>query len=1130
MKRFFLPAVLFLILFGLLTSAADAQQSSGNLVGTVADQSGALVSNAEVIVTNVDTGITTVVRSNNSGQYRAGGLLPGRYEISATAQGFATTKLQGIQIQLNLTATTNVVLPVNGTTTTVEVAEEAPITINTTTIQLQQTFEAKEISDLPMAATNGGGGVLNLSVLAPGVSSSGGIGIGQGPSIGGQRPRNNNFMIEGIDNNDKVVTGPLLTVPNDAVGEFTLITNQFSPEFGHSNGGQFNVGVRSGTNQVHGRLYEYFENRNLNAIDAKDARGVVGPVTNPRLDENRYGGQLGGPILRNKLFAFSNYERATLGQNKTTGICTPTTTGFAQLSGIAGLSPNNLAQLQKYVPASPDLPNSVCGSSTIPVAGQEVPVGALQVSAPIFRNWTYSTSSVDYDISPSDRLRARYVYNRLDGLDTAATLPVFWINTPNRNHFVNITEFHTFTPNLVNEVRVGFNRHAGITPVGNQTFPGLDSFPDLSFDDLGLEVGPDDSAPQSNIQNLYQLQDNVTWMKGKHTLVFGFDGRKYISPQTFTQRVRGDYDWSSLEGYLQDLSPNKTGERSSGNFTYYGDQTSFSGFANDVYRATSHFTVNAGLRYEFTSVPVGERQQSLNADASVPGLISFTKPEPQKTNFVPRVGFAWAPGKGDLSVRAGFSMGYDVLFDNMGTLSKPPQYSSTQDVNLNDQQPNFLAKGGLPPGADTLRTFSDFPAQRRATSAFVPNQKLPYAETYNLTIQQVFAKLYTLEIGYLGTRGIHLPVQAQLNRQAATDATHNLPIYTSLPTQAQLDNLTQNIASIQGILKKRGNPVRSYVPAYANAGFGPTDSADPNSYSTITSYQPFGASNYNALEAQLTRRFQEGLLLNVAYTWSKSMDNSTAEVFSTILTPRRPESLQGISNDYSRSALDHTHRLTAEVIYDLPFFKTNHNWAMKNLVSNWEIVPIYTYESPEYATVQSNTDSNLNGDAAPDRTIFNPNGVKGTGSGVYSLANTKGDTVAYYNPNPNAQYTTAGQGVLTSSGRNTLSLRPEDNLDLTLVKRFNITERYALELQAQAYNVLNHSQYIPGTLNDIAGSAGAPVTSAAEHNLVIPGSVVKYDPSKSLAQQPTSNALFNHPELVFQNNARTMQLVAKFNF
>ena len=201
---------------------------------------------------------------------------------------------------------------------------------------ISNTFETKQTQDLPTASV--GLGVLNLSLLNAGVTSSGGVGAGTGPSISGQRPRNNNFTIEGVDNNDKSVTGPLVTVPNDAVDNFTVLQNNFSAEFGHSSGGQFNQTIKSGTNSFHGKLYEYFQNRNLNAMDslvAESLRSNGDPVTNPRFDDNRFGGQIGGPIIKNKLFFFSNFQYEPLGQVGSASVgYAPTAAGYAALGRV----------------------------------------------------------------------------------------------------------------------------------------------------------------------------------------------------------------------------------------------------------------------------------------------------------------------------------------------------------------------------------------------------------------------------------------------------------------------------------------------------------------------------------------------------------------------------------------------------------------------------------------------------------------------------------------------------------------------------------------------------------------------------------------------------------------------------
>ncbi len=1106
--------------------SAFAQSTSGDLVGTVTDPSGAAIAHASVTGTNAGTGIATTVETNDRGEFRMSNLPPGRYTLKGSAPGFSTYTLQDFAVTLNQTATAVLKLPLASAATSVEVSSQAQTAIDTTTIQLQQTFSTKETQDLPTATV--GLGALNLSLLSPGVATSGGIGAGTGPSVGGQRPRNNNFTVEGIDDNDKGVTGPLITVPNDATGEFTLLTNQFSPEFGHSTGGQFNTTILGGTNQFHGRAYEYFQNRNLNAIDASTARGQdPAHVVNPRFDQNRFGGQVGGPILKDKLFFFSNFEKYQLGQNLAYALCTPTAAGYATMAATPGLSATNLGILKKYVPASatPDTAGAACGSPSITVGGNDVAVGALPFSGAYFTNSYQSTNSIDYTTSQNNQFRFRYMYNRYATTDTSANLAAFWQPIPDRYQLFAGSWFHEFTPSLTNEARIGYNRYSNITPSGDFSFPGLDSFPNLTFDDLGfIQVGPDPNAPQSAIQNLYQFVDNITWVKGNHTFKFGFDGRKSIAPQSFTQRVRGDYEYAGLNDYLHDVSPTTFGERSSGNFFYYGDQTAFYGFANDIWRVTPKVSLNYGMRYEFTSVPFGERAQQLNQAASVPGFINFHAPQPQYGNFAPRFGVAYAPGNGDWSIRAGFGMGYDVLYDNLGLLTFPPQYSSTEDVNVNTQTPNFLATGGLPPGKGTLQTFPTIAAQRQATSAFMPDQKLPYSEQWNLSIQHVFMRDYTAQISYVGTRGIHLPMQIQLNKQPITSVSNNLPLFAGTPDPGSLSGL-QSLAELAPA-DAAGQSYRSYVPAYAAAGFGPTGPDDANTYSNITSYQPYGASIYHGASVQVTRRLQHGLQLNAAYTFSKALDNSTADVFSTVLTPRRPQDFQNVAADYSRSALDHTHRLTVEFMWDIPYFKNDDHWLLRNALGNWEIAPIYTYQTPEYADVQSTADANLNGDAAPDRAVFNAKGVPGTGSGVTGvydpsraglcgtddsgapISSCTGNLVGYTATDPNAQYIAAGKGMYANSGRNTLPIRPINDWDATAVKRVNFTERYAFEFQAQAINVFNHSQYISGYLSQINSFGDTGVLNFVNPN----------------------NAQFNQPQLVFPNNARQLQLTAKFIF
>ncbi len=306
------------------------------------------------------------------------------------------------------------------------------------------------------------------------------------------------------------------------------------------------------------------------------------------------------------------------------------------------------------------------------------------------------------------------------------------------------------------------------------------------------------------------------------------------------------------------------------------------------------------------------------------------------------------------------------------------------------------------------------------------------------------------------------------------------------------------------------------LPTFLAAGFT----------SKITSYQPYSSSNYNAFVANVTRRFVNGFQANLSYTWSKTMDDATAEVFATTLTPRRPQNSQNVNADYSRSALDRTNRLSLEVVYDVQAFKHSSSFVKKNLIGNWTVAPIYTYESPEYATVLSDINSNLNGDStAIDRVIINPNGVKGTATTVKpqfatNLANlckhkpdchdVRRTTSLATSPSTRMLTTFRRAGVrFPTRARNTLPTRPINNWDLSLLKRLTFREHYSFEFGAGAYNVFNHAQYTPGTVNNINSTSNT---------------------TTYINFQKVDNAFFGLPGKVFLNNARTMQLFGKLNF
>jgi hypothetical protein len=323
-----------------------------------------------------------------------------------------------------------------------------------------------------------------------------------------------------------------------------------------------------------------------------------------------------------------------------------------------------------------------------------------------------------------------------------------------------------------------------------------------------------------------------------------------------------------------------------------------------------------------------------------------------------------------------------------------------------------------------------------------------------------------------------------------------------MPSLATLGSLTNTYGALSTAYDNGGN----VLPAYANAGFT----------GIITSYQPWGSSSYHGWANTLTRRFSNGLQFVGAYTWSHAIDNSTADVFSTYSTPRRAQNGQDLSNDFSSSALDHRNRFTMEVIYDMPYFK-HSNWLMKNLVGNWEFAPIYTYQTGTLYTVQSGLDSNLNGDSAGDRAIVNAGGNMSIGTGTtpynslgQAVAPGSPGIVAYVANNPAAGYIATPSGALATAGRNTGMLEPIDNIDLSAAKRFTFRERFNFEISGRFSNILNHSQYTGGYINDVAPNGAS---SVSQHNVFIPG---------------TSS--FNDPSQAFSSNPRAITLTAKMTF
>lgn len=1151
----FLSAFLFALA---CVASVNAQSTTGSVRGAVVDPNNAVVVGAKVTLSRKTTTETRSTQTNDSGIYEFNSLIPGNdYQVQVEAANFKTLTLTDVTVNINQVTDLPAQLTVGGVGETVVVTSGGTELVDTTNTTLSKSFSERQVVELAQTNVGGafGGGVNNLALISPNVSSSGGVGVGTGGSVGGQRPRNNNFMVDGVDNNDKSVTGPQVYVSPENVQEFSLQQNQFSAEFARSNGGQFLTVTKSGTNDFHGSVYGFVRNRFLNALDTRQIeegfvreRNVPGTQFLPRFDFVRTGGNVGGPVIlpkfgeggpgswrgKDRLFFYTAYERLHVGTAAVpAGITALTAAGLATVAGAPGVSATNLNVYRTFVPIAatnnsgtvnfcsvrPDL-NGLCPGSTL-----AVPIGTVELEpTPQFTKQNNFVLNFDFTQSSKTQHRFRFNLTNNSSLGIAglqAGLPIFNDPVPIKQRLFSYSLIHTFASNLTNETRLAYRRSDNSFPVTTTfRFPGLSdtTFPNLGLLDLGVDIGPNGNFPQTGIENNYQVVNNLSWLKGNHSFKFGGDFRQLISPQTFTQRGRGDYQYSEAQFYFYDLRPDFTAQRSVGDVVYYGTQKVLYLFAQDDWRVRPNLTLNLGVNWSYQEPPKGTQLQALNAIASVPGLVDFHAPIAQKKNFGPRVGFAWAPdyssgllgtlfgGSGQSSIRAGFSMAYDYIFDNVYILSLPPQAQQTVDATVGGADaagnplfytPNFLASGAIP--NVLIPAGNDAAAARAATSAFIDDQEVPYSLTWTASFQRQFGNNWSVEARYLGTRGIHLLTQNRINRQARVapdQGRPGLPTFLTRPSQAQLDALTLTLNTI--------NARSNFLPNWEAAGF-----TNPGS---VVGFLSNGNSTYHGASGQVIRRFSDGFQLTAAYTWSHLIDDTTAEVFSTVLSPRRVEDFQNLRRDRADSALDRRHRFVTAFIYEIPLFRNHSNDFVRTVLGGFNFAGTYTRESGQKVTVLSGIDSNGNGDAAADRAIRNPNGVRGTGSTVTALTNTAGQIVGYLADNPNAEYIRTGAGAVSNSARNTLPLPGINNLDFSLFKNFRLGESRRIQLRADFFNAFNHPQYIPGSPNDVA-----PIntTAVGQVNTITAANLL---------------GTFNRADRVFSSNPRVIQLALRFDF
>ena len=1102
-------ALALLLAVSALPITAGAQRITGTLRGLVTDPGGAVISGAQVTATNEQTGVIENTASTSSGNFEFPTLLPGPYSVKVHSEGFRDSVTKSVVVNANTTTDRNVVLTVGAASETVEV--NAGITeVQTTTSTISNDYSSREVLDIP----TGNGSPLQLSIFAPNTTAEQGGITGVGGSVGGQRPNTNSFTVDGIDDNNIGVTGNNSNVIQDAVSGFNLITNQFSAEYANAASGQFNIVTKSGTNSWHGSAEYYLQNRNLNALDnlthAALADGSLDHI--PRLDSTRTGGTVGGPIMKNRWFIFGAYEFTNFRQDGNSATVTvPTSAGLQSLVSMA--ADPEAAKLLSIIPTAAN------ANGSIVVNGTNIPTGQATLFSPFFIHEHDVQLNSDYKLS-AHQISARFLFSNQSTIYPVAT-PQPEFNQPgiNNNRKIALTDAWIISPRYVNDFRVAYSRFLQQIATPSQ----FDSYNTFHLSDLGdIQIGPNDT--QRSLENEYQVVDNQTFEINRHTLKWGAEYRHYIAPTFFLSRSHGDYNYATTEELVNDLVPGNAGNtlRGAGSPLFSQSQDGIYWFVQDDVKVTPRLTLNLGVRYEYNSNFASSKTQALNAISNVPGVIDFHNPTTQKNNYAPRVGFAWDPtGSAKWAVRGGFGIAYGRTFGNLPQLALPPQYQTEENpavvcaafnpapawcTNGPDFEHgfDFLKNGGLPANYTLV---NDPLITRALTQGVIADQKQPKTLNWTFNVQRELYHGGVLEARYLGTRGLFLPVQIRLNSEGAfTAGLTPLPVYFD-PSQV---------------------PAAVASPASTLAtfdAFNPQPLAQYGFVGSVTEHLPVGASTYHGGALTFSQSLRHGLTLRANYTYSHTIDNSTAELFSSFLNPRRAEDGFNLAADRGNSALDVRHKLAVAWTYALPQTHMESAW-MKTLLNGYEVNGAYVAQTGQPVSILSLNDANVNGDVAGDRAILNPNGIGNTATdvdivcnagagGATTIGGACGDAnvVGYVALDPTARYIDTPVGAKSTVGRNSFYTPGFGIWNLSVAKNTHFTESAYLQLRVEMYNALNHPNYT------VAGNLSVFSTLTGTNALA--------DPTYNLAF--TGNNDFLNPK-VFSGGSRNIQLVAKIIF
>lgn len=1113
MKMIFRCMLLALVFLPLLMG----QSETGSMVGTVTDPSGAVVPGAEVTVRNTGTSVTFVTVTDGSGFWRAPQLIPGVYEVSVTATGFSTTVRKGIEVRVADRLRVDVVLKVGTLSETVEVTGTAPL-LQVEDAALGQVIDNKNIVDLPLNGRNW----LQLATLAPAtvVTSPGAAagGLSLGVNIGGLSSNQTQFLLDGADNTNLIAAGAAYSPPIDALQEFKVQSNNFTADAAGYSGAVLNAVVKSGTNEFHGNAYEFFRNNVLNARNFF----ALPTAAKPQFNRNQFGASIGGPFRKNKLFFFLNYDA---NRQRQANVTTTTVFTDAQKAGnfASALGPSiGTDALGRAVPAGAIydpfslqiLPSGAAvrdpfpGNIIPPIRINKISKTLIDMVPPPMlpsaaNNYVRSISNpldsdnflgrVDWAVSSSDNIFTHLGYtSQWNTTDCLFSPPVCGgvgsggIND-SENRQASLGWTHTFSPTIINEFRSGYTRTVSIRDLLDSSvdyngkygipFPyqgphtgGLAYLSISGYTGIGAAAS---GGPYFQFVNKYELSDNLTVLRGKHSLKFGFKGSlKLFHNQRSMNYGHGNIDFMGL--YTRQIGVAATGSSiadfllGTGMAARYGNIVDekdvwrdIEGYAQDKWIVTPKLTVTVGVRY-FNNPPSWENRDEVasvltdlgyrNAVVVVPQgmaedlfvyvrdtLFPFIKVRraPELTRsmtlkdygyFAPRLGIAYQLNK-KVVLRTGYGIFYGFPEQVGGNILgvNPPQRLVVSS-SANGITPTILIDQPV---------FGAEPFNRPLVNPDFLSVRNPYSppemtQMYNLSIQYEFKPGWLLEVGYQGNRSTHLYVNTQIN-----DAIPALPGDTS------------SIQSRRIASTKLGN-----VPLYA----------------------PQGSSLYNAGTINLEKRFAGGLGLVANYTWSRALGNTAASAQSPF----------DLRNTYGPLAFDVRNHVSMSAVSELPFgrgkkFLSHVSPAVNLIVGGWQVNAISTLQgglrtTPSLSYSLGNTTTNSRPNCIADPTV-------GAARQPYQWINA----AAFAIPS-NAEI--AAGNFFGNCGAGVIALPGMVNFDVSVLKNFMVRERYKVQFRAESFNFTNTpyfglTGFFGGSLGTIYGLPNfGKLSSAADPRII----------------------------------------------